>query len=38
LEPDGASRLLEEVNAGEAAAFESLVSLVYGERRRWPEP
>ncbi len=32
--PDDVSRLLEQVNAGDTAAFESLVSLVYGELRR----
>jgi len=31
---DDCARLLEEVNAGDGRAFESLVSLVYGELRQ----
>ena len=34
MEADQVSRLLDEVNAGDQRAFESLVSLVYGELRR----
>lgn len=34
MDPDDFARLLEKVNAGDRRAFESLVSLVYGELRR----
>ena len=34
MEPDPVARLLNEINAGDAGAFESLVALVYGELRR----
>ena len=34
MESEQVSRLLEEVNTGDARAFESLVSLAYGELRR----
>jgi RNA polymerase sigma factor (TIGR02999 family) len=34
MEQDDVSRLLDEVNAGDISAFESLVSLVYDELRR----
>jgi RNA polymerase sigma factor (TIGR02999 family) len=34
MEEDPVSRLLDEVNAGDGTAFESLVTLVYGELRR----
>ncbi len=34
MEPDPVARLLQEINGGDASAFESLVSLVYGELRR----
>jgi RNA polymerase sigma-70 factor (ECF subfamily) len=34
MELDNCARLLEEVNAGDVDAFESLVSLVYNELRR----
>jgi RNA polymerase sigma-70 factor, ECF subfamily len=34
LEGEELPRLLEQVNSGDAAAFESLVTLVYGELRR----
>jgi len=34
MERDGLGRLLEAVNAGDEGAFESVVSLAYGELRR----
>ncbi len=34
MEPDPVGRLLNEINDGDTRAFESLVSLVYGELRR----
>jgi RNA polymerase sigma factor (TIGR02999 family) len=34
MSSDNVARLLREVNAGDAGAFESLVALVYGELRR----
>jgi len=34
MERDGLGRLLEAVNAGDESAFESVVSLAYGELRR----
>ena len=34
VEPDAIAKLLDDVNAGDTQAFESLVSLVYGELRR----
>jgi RNA polymerase sigma-70 factor, ECF subfamily len=34
MERDGLGRLLEAVNAGDERAFDSLVSLAYGELRR----
>jgi RNA polymerase sigma factor (TIGR02999 family) len=34
MEADPVERLLEEVNTGDQRAFESLVTLVYGELRR----
>lgn len=34
MEPDQVARLLNEINDGDARAFESLVSGVYGELRR----
>jgi RNA polymerase sigma factor (TIGR02999 family) len=34
MESNDCARLLEEANAGDARAFESLVSLVYGDLRR----
>jgi RNA polymerase sigma-70 factor (ECF subfamily) len=34
MSADNVTQLLEQVNSGNAAAFESLVALVYGELRR----
>jgi RNA polymerase sigma factor (TIGR02999 family) len=34
MEQDDISRLLDDVNAGDSAAFESLIALVYDELRR----